>query len=139
MKRNRPNRKLQPSREKQDLGNRGEADAQALLEKKGYRFLDRNFDTPWGELDLIMLAPDQTVVFVEVKAQIRGALDSPLEHIDDRKLSHLVRAALVYLQKRGWEDRTSRFDAVGITYDVSVQDQIPTVVSIEFVQDLTGW
>ena len=119
------------------LGPAGERDAQKHLEKKGYKFIDRNFLTRWGEVDLIMESSDGTVVFVEVKSRVRTQVGSPLEQIDQDKMSHLKRAIEVYLHQRGWDERQARLDAVGITYRWSGEEMVP--VKFEHVEDLTGW
>lgn len=119
------------------LGAVGEEDAQKYLERKGYKFLDRNFLTRWGELDLIMESSDGTVVFVEVKSRVSSEVGSPLEQIDQDKMSHLNRAMEMYLHQRGWDERPARLDAVGITYKWLGDEMQP--INFEHVEDLTGW
>lgn len=119
------------------LGAVGERDAQKFLEKKGYKFVDRNYLTRWGELDLIMESADGVVVFVEVKSRIASEVGSPLEQIDQDKMSHLKRAIEMYLHQRGWDERPARLDAVGITYEWAGGKMRP--VKFEHVEDLTGW
>ena len=48
-------------------GKNGEDFAQVFLIRNGYKIIERNHWKPWGELDIIALAPDKTLVFVEVK------------------------------------------------------------------------
>ena len=115
----------------------GEQDAQKFLRKKGYKFIDRNFATRWGELDLVMESGDGTVVFVEVKSRIESEVGSPLEQIDQDKMSHLKRAMETYLHQRGWDERAARLDAVGITYRWLGDEML--AVKYEHVIDLTGW
>ena len=115
----------------------GEQDAQKFLRKKGYKFIDRNFATRWGELDLVMESGDGTVVFVEVKSRIESEVGSPLEQIDQDKMSHLKRAMETYLHQRGWDERAARLDAVGITYGWLGDEML--AVKYEHVIDLTGW
>lgn len=119
------------------LGIIGERDAQKFLEKKGYKFIDRNYLTRWGELDLIMESVDGTVVFVEVKSRIRSRVGSPLEQVDQDKMSHLKRVIEMYLHQRRWDDKPARLDAVGITYERSNDNMYP--IKFEHVEDLTGW
>lgn len=119
------------------LGTAGERDAQKFLEKKGYKFIDRNFLTRWGEVDLVMEGAGGEVVFVEVKSRIQSEVGSPLEQIDQDKMSHLKRAIEMYLHLRGWDEREARLDAVGITYRWSGDEML--AVKYEHVEDLTGW
>ena len=53
--------------EHQSLGKLGEDIAAKYLEKKGYKIVERNYRKKWGELDIIAVAPDKTLVLVEVK------------------------------------------------------------------------
>ena len=120
------------------LGNLGEEDAGKYLQKnKGFKFIDRNFQTKWGELDLIM-EEGKTVVFVEVKARVVPSFGSPLEYIDPNKVRHLKKAIDFYLISRGWEDRLCRLDAVGIEYEIGADEEY-ILKDIDYIQDLTGW
>lgn len=49
------------------LGDIGEDLACGYLGGKGYRILERNFRTRFGEIDIIAKSPLKTLVFVEVK------------------------------------------------------------------------
>jgi len=52
-------------------GRRAEWLAIQYLRLKGYRLLDRNVDTPYGEVDLVMRRGN-LVIFVEVKRRAEG-------------------------------------------------------------------
>ena len=120
------------------LGSLGEEDAGKYLQKnKGFKFIDRNFRTKWGELDLIM-QEGKTVVFVEVKARVIPSMGSPLEYIDPTKIRHLKKAIDFYLNRNEWEDKSCRLDAVGLTYELG-SDGKYALKDIEYAQDLTGW
>lgn len=120
------------------MGSLGEKDAGKYLQKnKGFKLICRNFQTKWGELDLIM-EEGKTLVFVEVKARVSPSLGSPLEYIDPNKIRHLKKAIDYYLNSRGWEDRLCRLDAVGIEYEIVGVDEY-ILKKIEYAQDLTGW
>ena len=47
-------------------GRRAEWLASQFMRLKGYRLLDRNVQTPYGEIDLV-LRRDKTVIFAEIK------------------------------------------------------------------------
>ena len=120
------------------LGSLGEEDAGKYLQKnKGFKFIDRNFRTKWGELDLIM-EEGKTLVFVEVKARVIPSMGSPLEYIDPTKIRHLKKAIDFYLNRKEWEDRLCRLDAVGLEYEFGPAEEY-ILKNIEYVQDLTGW
>lgn len=99
-----------------DLGRLGEDAAVRYLSQKKYRIIERNFRRPFGELDIVAVAPDKTLVFVEVKtlrqAQSRPAEEqlSPEDQMTKAKLTKFKRAASLYAgahqklikDKKGW-------------------------------------
>ena len=74
----------------------GEEMAATLLRKKGYQILDQNNSTKWGELDLIV-AKDNTLVFVEVKLKTTEDYGTPEEMIGKNKLGQVQKTAEMYL------------------------------------------
>jgi putative endonuclease len=103
----------------QELGRRGEQLAAEHFSRLGYRVLDRNHRTRFGELDLI-LADEQeaTIVFCEVKSRRLGS--GPWhENLHERKRKQVRTMAAAWLAKA--TDRPFgaelRFDAVGVTID----------------------
>jgi putative endonuclease len=110
-------------------GRRGEDHAWAFLAAKGYRLVARNFRYRRGELDLIVDAPDGTLVFVEVKSNRALGAGRPLERVDGRKVRQLQRLAHRYCAARGQEHRDMRFDLVGI--DLPADGAPPRIEHIE--------
>jgi len=53
--------------QKSELGKLGEDLACEYLKRLKYKIINRNFKRSWGELDVVAIAPDKTLVFVEVK------------------------------------------------------------------------
>lgn len=97
------------------LGWRGEAAARAWLERQGWIFVERNFRTRYGEIDLIM-RDRETLVFVEVKTRRSRTFGAPEESITDQKLERLQAAAEAYLAKHPWLG-PMRFDLVILEQD----------------------
>jgi hypothetical protein len=60
-------RKLLTDRE--HLGRWGEKQCEKFLKRKGLKTLTRNFSCKTGELDLVMVDTDSTIVFVEVRTK----------------------------------------------------------------------
>src|SRR5215208_639883 len=84
------------------LGAAGERLAAAHLEARGFRLLDRNFRTRYGELDLVAVDA-RYLVFCEVKARIARAAPhalDPLASVDWRKRRRLRRMAREWLAER---------------------------------------
>ncbi len=101
------------------LGAAGERLASEHLERRGFRILERNFRTRWGELDIVAY-DGETLVFCEVKARRdRTGGVIPLESVHGRKRSRVRRVAASWLLERTARPRAAelRFDAIGITFD----------------------
>ena len=105
-----------PSDPRQDLGRAGESLAADHLQRLGYRVLERNFRTRWGELDLVGF-DGQTLCFVEVKTRRAPAgTEPPVVAITPRKQIRVRRMAASWLaarRDRPWASEL-RFDAIGI-------------------------
>lgn len=99
------------------LGPLGERLAAEHLERLGYRVIERNHRTRFGEIDLIAV-DGETLVFCEVKSRRAGG-GSPWEGLHPRKRGQVRRMARSWLAERG--DRphlpTVRFDAIGVVVD----------------------
>jgi len=101
------------------LGRLGEDLALEHLERLGFRVLERNYRTRYGELDLVV-SDSATIVFVEVKTRRVGATaGSALESVATRKQRQVRGMAAAWLVDR--RDRPTaaelRFDVVGVTVD----------------------
>lgn len=99
--------------EKTTLGGIGEDIASDFLKKKGYRLIARNFREKYGEIDIISIAPDKTLVFVEVKtmaAMSSGEALIPEDQMTSAKLTKFRRIAQIFAashldlikEKSGW-------------------------------------
>ena len=105
-------RKLLADREL--LGRWGEKRSQRFLKRKGLKTLTRNFSCKTGEIDLIMVAPDRTIVFVEVRPRADETFGSAESSITFAKKTRLLRTARYFLATHNIEDRPFRFDVVTI-------------------------
>ena len=96
------------------LGRWGEKRTERFLKGKGFRTLARNFSCRTGELDLVMVDADGTIVFVEVKTRT-GERFVPAEAVvTSRKRRRIGRAARYFLAVHDIRDRVYRFDVVTI-------------------------
>ena len=93
------------------FGAHGEAIASMVLAKRGYRIVERNFRSRWGELDVVAY-DGATLVFVEVKARRGARFGEPAYAVDRRKQRRLVRLAQQYLVRRKLGEPLCRFDIV---------------------------
>jgi len=95
-----------------EQGRRGEEIALDFLLKKEYTLLRRNYRTPQGEIDIIVMDRG-TVVFVEVKMSNRYEVADIGYSVDRRKQARLRGAALVYLRDFcDTVERPARFDVI---------------------------
>lgn len=98
------------------VGDAAEDMACAYLEKQGLRLITRNFKTPGrggGEVDLIMQAPDGTLVFVEVRKRRSSTHGGAAGSISALKQRRIVFAARHYLSRLA-RMPPCRFDVVSL-------------------------
>jgi putative endonuclease len=79
-------------------GKMGEDIACEYLIKNGYRLIEKNFSTKFGEIDLIF-SYKKILVFVEVKLKIGEEHGSPSEMINARKIYQIRKTAVTFLLK----------------------------------------
>ena len=96
------------------LGKWGEKYSEKLLRKKGLKNLTRNFTCKRGEIDLVMVDRDGTLVFVEVKTRADEKFGDVEDVITTAKKTRLRRAARYFLAVNNIENRTLRFDVVAV-------------------------
>jgi putative endonuclease len=103
-------------------GRLAEARAAEHLGSLGYRILERNARTKYGELDIVAL-DRSALVFVEVKAVRAGGRvgpERPVLWVTPRKQLQVRRLATAWMaERRGSVPRYAeiRFDAVGVVLD----------------------
>ncbi len=94
------------------LGKEGEDRAVAFLKKKGYRILEKNYRTVFGEIDIIAKDGD-VIVFIEVKTRADDAFGYPFEAVTWRKREKIRKVSLSFLKKLKKEP-PARFDVLSI-------------------------
>jgi putative endonuclease len=97
------------------LGARGEDAAVHFLKRLGYRIVERGYDSPLGELDIIAVDA-RTIVFVEVKTRTSSDAGHPTEAIDENKQRRMTQSALAYMKSKRLLEHSSRFDVVAVTW-----------------------
>lgn len=95
-------------------GVNAEREAERFLKRQGLRLKARNFNTRWGEIDLIFLSRE-TVVFVEVRYRQALGFGDALSSVTYQKQQKLRKAAAIYLHRNSHLARlAARFDVVAI-------------------------
>lgn len=110
---------------KDEVGRRGEQLAVGLLEREGYRVLDRNWRCRIGEIDIVAQDGDELVI-VEVKSRRGVGFGHPFEAITPVKQARLRRLAGAWCEADGRETayRQVRIDAIAVLFD---RDDLPTI------------
>lgn len=98
------------------LGEAGETLAARWLEAQGWRVLERNWHSRFGELDAIAVDTHGRLVFVEVKSRRGTRYGTPQEAVTRDKQAHLRAAAWLWMQQRRGSlgTRGVRFDVVTV-------------------------
>lgn len=103
-------------------GDAAEDRALAHLQRQGLQLVERNYRLAGGphrhgaEVDLILRAPDGTLVFVEVRARAAGGHGGAAASVSAAKRQRIVRAAQHYLMRLAVVP-PCRFDVVAIDGD----------------------
>ncbi len=98
------------------LGVKGELTAKKYLKDKGYKILEVNYRTKFGEVDLIGLYAD-FLVFIEVKTRTEKYYGEPCEAVGFDKQRRYRLAAEYYMMTHRDLDLQPRFDVVEIFLD----------------------
>jgi putative endonuclease len=98
-----------------ETGRIGEDKAADYLVSKGYRILERNFSSRYGEIDIICEDQD-TLVFAEIK-NLPSLGTGAVEYLIDRKKrKRIVDTSKLYLHSTGLDGKKN------VRYDVVVLD-----------------
>lgn len=92
----------------------GENLACEFLKKKGYKIIERNFRfSRLAEIDIIAKDKD-TLVFAEVKTRTNDNCGHPFEAVNYKKLEHIFKAGLAYMQTTPEEYKKFRIDIISV-------------------------
>jgi len=97
-------------------GDIGEIKVVNFLKNKGYRILQTNFKTKFGEIDIIAFK-DNAIVFIEVKERSTLAYGRPIEAVDYRKQQKIRKVAEYYLMIKNKYYADCRFDVIEVLGD----------------------
>ncbi|HSX58230.1 MAG TPA: YraN family protein [Candidatus Saccharimonadales bacterium] len=112
----------------QTFGKSGEEQAAEFLRKQGYKIIEQNFRSVFGEIDIIAHDKD-TLVYVEVKTRSSSAFGAPEEAVGYKKLQHLLKAAAFYRSVRNNLPDLERIDVVAIETNTG---------RVELIKNVTG-
>jgi putative endonuclease len=106
---------------RQRTGSRAEELVSRRLLSAGWKIVERNARTRYGELDIVAI-DGRTLVFIEVKAGREDAAfgpERPVLGVDRRKQQKVRRLATAWMAARRDVPPYAeiRFDAIGVTFD----------------------
>jgi putative endonuclease len=91
------------------LGSEAENTAAIYLQQKGLKLLAQNYQSRYGEIDLVM-QDGKTIVFVEVRLRTNTSFGGAAMSITPSKQQKIIRTAELYLQRHG--NGNCRFDVI---------------------------
>ncbi len=94
------------------LGKEGEAIAVDFITRKGFKIMEKNYRTSFGEIDIIAKDKD-VIVFIEVKTRADSHFGYPFEAVTHRKRDKIRKVALCYM-KGLKKENPARFDVLSI-------------------------
>ena len=94
-------------------GKFGETIAINYLEKNGYKILERNFRTKFGEVDIIA-EKGNFIIFIEVKFRKNPKFGKAEESINPYKLKKIYNTSQFYLQNYYKKNKQPRIDVIAI-------------------------
>ena len=95
------------------VGSTGEKAAVDYLKKKKYKIISRNYQTYFGELDIICTHQNY-IIFVEVKTRSDNYMVSGRDAVTKSKQKRIIKAAMQYMQSYK-PNYQPRFDVIEIT------------------------
>ena len=101
---------------RKETGQKGELLAQDYLKKRGYRIIETNFRTRYGEIDIIAKQKD-FLAFIEVRTKKSREFGIPEESITETKAERLKTVAYHYLETHKNLPSQWRIDFIAIELD----------------------
>ena len=96
------------------IGILGESEAAQILERKGFKVLEKNWRMGHLEIDLIAEGKERTTLYGDKK---------PEEYVDENKKRRMIAAGNAYIKYRKTEKQL-RFDIIGVLVDAKTNTVI---------------
>lgn len=98
------------------IGKYGETIATDYLINNGYEILDKNFQTRYGEVDIIGQKNDM-IIFFEVKSRYTNSFGTPLESVTCHKKGKIISISSYYIYVNNLYDYNIRYDVIEIIFN----------------------
>jgi len=99
-----------------EVGKWAECIAAHFLNIKGFKILSRNFNTRFGEIDIVAQG-DGVIAFVEVRFRGKGSYLLPEETITYKKQQRIKTTASIYMNRFDLAGANVRFDVICVSRD----------------------
>ena len=114
----------------QELGKEGEDLAIQYLRGEGFKPLERNFRTRFGEIDIVA-TKGKEYFFIEVKTRESDEYGQAIESLPFYRVERLKKMALYYATQKELGEKRFHLSLLGI-------DTLAGEPNITFIQDITG-
>lgn len=111
------------------LGDFGEKTATKYLRKNRYKILERNFETKYGEIDIIA-EKDDVICFIEVKTRRNNKYGEARDAVNIFKQRKIISVAKYYMMNKNC-DKNCRFDVI----EVYLSESNKKIVKIEHIEN----
>jgi putative endonuclease len=108
------------------LGKKGEEIAANFLKKKRMKILERNYRTPYGEIDIIA-RKGKKIHFVEVKTRQNTNFGKPFEAVNRAKIKHIVNSAEFYMNGK---EADFEIDVISVLIEKGGEKEIEYIENI---------
>ncbi|MBU0683403.1 MAG: YraN family protein [Candidatus Omnitrophota bacterium] len=105
------------------IGKLGEKIAETFLILNGYKILNKNFRTPFGEIDIVTQHAN-FIVFFEIKTRTSEKFGNAFSSITTTKQKHILNNCLFYLKQHKLSMDYYRIDGIAIKLDSQKNFQI---------------
>jgi len=103
------------------FGDLGENTACSYLKKSGYSIIKRNYQTKFGEIDIIAKKENQ-LIFIEVKSSNFDSEIPPEDNLTKAKIKKLLKTIELYLlSNRFSREIPHRLDLIAVKLDKNTQ------------------
>lgn len=100
---------------KRKIGFEYEEYTKKYLELKGLKYIESNFYSRFGEIDLIFFEEkSKTLIFIEVKYRKNNEYGEAVEFVTKSKMEKIYLTSICYINKIEWKENI-RYDIVGIS------------------------